>query len=136
MRTRHGDTLELPPRARMTPQRRAVLDAIAGFPGHFTAKQVYDRARRRDARLGMATVYRTLELLRSQGLVRPLPGSDAPVFIRCHRGHHHHLICLTCGSVQDTDLYAAPAAAELERRHGFRAESHELDIYGACRECA
>ncbi len=127
---------ELPPRARLTPQRRAILEAIASSSGSFTVVELYDRARRAHPRLGLATTYRTVELLRRSGSVRPLPGDDRPAYVRCHPGHHHHLVCLACGSVEETELCAAPSAEVLKRRHGFAAEAHEVDIYGLCRRCA
>lgn len=128
--------LALPPRARLTPQRRALLDAIAGWHGAFTVVELYDRARRAEPRLGLATAYRTVDLLRRSGSLRPLPGEGRPTYVRCHPGHHHHLVCLSCGSVEETELCAAPPAAELKRRHGFAAEAHEVDIYGTCERCA
>jgi len=128
--------LSLPARARLTPQRRAVLDALEHWEGSFTVVELYDRARRAYPGLALATTYRTVDLLRRAGSVRPLPGRDRPAYIRCHRGHHHHLICLSCGSVQETDLCGAPEAAELKRRHGFSEASHEVDIYGICAGCA
>lgn len=127
--------LTLPGRARLTPQRRAVLETIEGWDGSFTVVELYDRARRAYPRLALATTYRTVELLRRAGGVRPLPG-DRPTYVRCHAGHHHHLICLVCGAVEETELCAAPGPGELKRRHGFAAESHEVDIYGTCRKCA
>ena len=132
----HRPELTLPPRARVTPQRRAVLDAIAGWSGSFTVVELYDRARRAEPRLGLATVYRTVELLRRSGSVRPLPSDGRPTYIRCHPGHHHHLVCLSCGRVEETELCGAPPAAELKQRHGFAAEAHEVDIYGTCARCA
>ena len=128
--------LSLPARTRMTRQRRAVLDAIAGHDGSFTVVELYDRARRAEPSLGLATVYRTVDLLRRNGSLRPLPGEGRPAYMRCHPGHHHHLVCLNCGAVEETELCAAPSAAELERRHGFRADSHDVDIYGTCARCA
>ena len=127
--------LALPPRARLTPQRRAVLEAITAQQGRFTVVEVYDAARRTHPRLGLATVYRTVELLRRDGFVRPLAGEGRPTYVRCHPGHHHHLVCLVCGSVQETDLCAAPPPGELERRYGFAAEGHEVDFYGTCARC-
>ena len=127
--------LALPGRARLTPQRRAVLDAIEGWNGSFTVVEVYDRARRAYPRLALATTYRTVDLLRRTGSVRPLPGEDRAAYIRCHAGHHHHLICLACGAVEETELCAAPRPSELKRRYGFAAESHEVDIYGTCARC-
>jgi Fur family ferric uptake transcriptional regulator len=120
----------------MTRQRRAVLDAIATRRGSFTAVEIYDRARAREPALGLATVYRTVELLRRTGSLRSLAGEGRSVYVRCHPGHHHHLVCLSCGAVEDTELCAAPSVAELRREHGFEAEAHELDIYGTCSRCA
>jgi Fur family ferric uptake transcriptional regulator len=118
----------------MTPQRRAVAEAVATFPGRFTVVDLHDRARSRRPSLGLATTYRTLELLREAGAVRALAG-ETGAYIRCRPGHHHHLVCLGCGSVEETELCGAPAADELRLRHGFQAESHELDIYGLCVDC-
>lgn len=123
---------ELPGDVRLTPQRRAVLDAVDGLDGAFTVVEVFERARRREPSLGLATVYRTIDLLRDAGFVRPLAGA----YVRCHEGHHHHLVCTSCGSVEETELCGAPSADVLRRRHGFRAESHELDVYGRCARCA
>ncbi len=126
--------LELPARARSTPQRRAVLEAIERQRRTFTVVDVYDRARKHAPGLGLATVYRTVELLRRSGVVRRLPGDEA-TYVRCRPGHHHHLVCLSCGSVEETELCAAPPAAEIEQKHGFAAQTHELDIYGTCAAC-
>lgn len=128
--------LELPADVRVTPQRSAVLGAIESTAGSFTAVDVYDRARKTFPALGLATVYRTLDLLRGAGLVRALAGAEGAVYVRCHPGHHHHLVCVSCGSVEETELCGAPAPSVLKRRHGFRAETHELDVYGTCARCA
>ena len=126
----------LPAGARMTRQRRAVLDAISTRGGRFTIVEIYDEARAHEPALGLATVYRTVELLKQTGALRPLPGDERPVYVRCHPGHHHHLVCVSCGAVEETELCAAPSAAELKQRHGFEAEAHEVDIYGTCARCA
>jgi Fur family ferric uptake transcriptional regulator len=115
-----------------------ILDAVAEWPGSFTVVELYDRVRRRRPRTGLATVYRTVELLRRSGSVRPLRGdtADRAAYVRCHPTHHHHLVCLSCGAVEETELCAAPPAAELRRRHGFAAEAHDVDFYGTCARCA
>jgi Fur family ferric uptake transcriptional regulator len=127
--------LKLPARTRLTPQRRAVLDAIESSGGPFTAVELFERARRSQPSLGLATTYRTLELLRKTGSLHALSGDARPAYVRCSPEHHHHLVCLSCGSVEDTDLCATPSQQALTRKHGFRAESHELEIYGTCRNC-
>jgi Fur family transcriptional regulator, ferric uptake regulator len=128
--------LSLPAHTRLTPQRLAVLDLIADRKGSFTAVEIFQAARRKKPRLGLATVYRTVDLLRRTGSVRPLAGDARPAYVRCEPGHHHHLVCLACGAVEETDLCGAPSPAELKRRYGFRAETHELDVYGTCARCA
>jgi Fur family ferric uptake transcriptional regulator len=128
--------LALPSRTRLTPQRRALLDLIAERDGSFTAADLFQAARRRNPRLGFATVYRTVDLLRRTGSVRPLAGDARPAYVRCEPGHHHHLVCLACGGVEETDLCGAPSSNELERRYGFHATAHELDIFGTCARCA
>jgi len=128
--------LTLPHRTRMTASRRAVVDAVAAAEGSFTVVEIFDDARKAHPALGLATTYRTIELLRRAGSVHPLPGAGRAAYVRCRPEHHHHLVCVTCGSVEETELCAAPSDAELRRRHGFRAQGHELDIYGVCKRCA
>jgi Fur family ferric uptake transcriptional regulator len=128
--------LAFPASARVTPQRRAVLDAVAACPGAFTAVELYDESRRAEPGLGLATVYRTLELLRAAGSIRQLAGAGEGAYVRCHPGHHHHLVCVSCGTVEETELCGAPSAAVLKRQHGFQPVTHELDVYGTCRRCA
>lgn len=127
--------LALPPRLRMTPARRAVVEAVAARRGAFTVMEVFDDARAAHPALGLATAYRTIELLRRSGAVHPLAGAGRAAYVRCAPGHHHHLVCVSCGAVEETELCAAPSDDELRRSHGFRAQSHELDIYGLCRRC-
>ncbi|MGZ8783259.1 MAG: Fur family transcriptional regulator [Gaiellaceae bacterium] len=126
----------LPDGVRATSQRLAVVRAIDETEGSFTVAELHDRARVIEPRLGLATTYRTVELLRANGGLHPLTGDGRPTYVRCRPEHHHHLVCTTCGGVEETELCAAPSDAELRRRHGFKPAAHELDIYGTCRRCA
>ena len=125
--------------SRTTAQRTALLGVIRAQRGAFSALDLFDGAREQAPRLGLATVYRALDRLEQEGVLRRLGGSagSADRFVVCDPSHHHHhLICTGCGSVEETELCAAPSESELQRRHGFRAAAHELDIYGTCRRCA
>jgi Fur family ferric uptake transcriptional regulator len=128
--------IDLPEGLRLTAQRRVLLELVDGWRGGFTVAHLHGRARDRDARIGLATTYRTLDVLRATGAVKQLTVGDRSVYVRCHEGHHHHLVCTSCGSVEDTELCAAPSEAELTQLHGFSPAGHELDIYGTCRRCA
>jgi Fur family ferric uptake transcriptional regulator len=124
----------LPDGVRLTPQRRAVAELVAAAEGSFTALELYARAR--GSGLGLATVYRTIELLQRAGSVRALNRDGATTYVRCAPDHHHHLVCISCGGVQETELCAAPPAAVLRRRYGFTPQTHEVEIYGTCADCA
>jgi Fur family ferric uptake transcriptional regulator len=126
----------LPKGVRVTAQRLAGARAVDESADAFTVQELHDRARRLEPRLGLATTYRTLELLRASGKVHALLAEGRSAYVRCKPEHHHHLVCTSCGRVEETELCAAPPDGELERRHGFRAAAHELDIYGTCRRCA
>ena len=126
----------LPDGVRPTAQRLAVVRAVGESVGSFTVADLHEQARRYESRLGLATTYRTIELLRASGGVHPLLGEGRPTYVRCRPDHHHHLVCTSCGGVEETELCAAPSDSELRRRHGFRPAAHELDIYGICRRCA
>lgn len=112
-----------------------MLAAIAAADDGFTLVELFDRARAAEPRLGLATVYRTVDLLRRTGSIRPLPTGGRPTYVRCHAGHHHHLVCTSCGGVEETPLCAAPSETEVRRKHGFVAEAHQVDIYGTCGRC-
>jgi Fur family ferric uptake transcriptional regulator len=112
------------------------LHLVEEWRGSFTVAELHARAREVQPRLGLATTYRTVELLRREGAVRPLLSEGTHAYVRCSPQHHHHLVCTSCGGVEETELCAAPAEAELRRLHGFRPTAHDLDIYGTCKRCA
>ena len=93
------------------------------------------RAQRAHPQLGLATTYRTSSCSARQAPCDCYRLAE-PAYIRCHPGHHHHLVCLDCGDVQETELCAAPPAELLRARYGFVPETHDLDIYGHCARCA
>lgn len=128
--------LSLPNGVRATAQRGAILGLVETWQGGFTVAELHARARALNPRLGLATTYRTIELLRRAGAVRPVLTGSMHAYVRCSPSHHHHLVCTTCGGVEDTELCAAPTEAELRRLHGFHPMAHDLDIYGTCRRCA
>lgn len=129
-------TSSVPDGIRNTAQRRAIVGLVEAWDGSFTVADLHERARALSPRLGLATTYRTVELLRRAGHLHPLHADGRPAYVRCRPSHHHHLVCTSCGGVEETELCAVPSDAELRRRHGFLPTTHELDIYGTCRKCA
>lgn len=122
---------------RVTPQRVAIASALAQTGKETSALELYERVRKKHAYIGRATVFRSLDMLVNAGLAQRLerPG-HVSAYIWCVSGHHHHLICTTCRTVEDLDEGAvAPLAEAIAREHGFRVDHATLDFYGECRTC-
>jgi Fur family ferric uptake transcriptional regulator len=119
--------------AKSTRQRRLLGELVEAQQHAFTAEELWGAARDAGAPVSLATVYRTLALLESEERLRRL---DRGRFIACEPGHHHHLVCVSCGAVEETELCTAPPAKEVQRRHGFVVQHHEADLYGVCGKCA
>ena len=118
---------------RSTSPRRAVVNAIAGQNKHFTAEELREQL----PGVGRATIFRSLRLLvESDVLCRVLLEDGDLHYQLSHRGHHHHLLCVECGSSQDLlgcdieDLLKTVSAA-----HNFQLSGHWLEVYGRCHDC-
>lgn len=124
--------------ARNTRQRSAVATLLSEVEGFHSAQELHAMLRDRGERVGLTTVYRTLQALADAGdidVMRP-PGGEQ-LFRRCSNGHHHHLVCRTCGRTVEV---AGPAveswADRVAAQHGFVDVSHTLEIFGTCQGCA
>jgi Fur family ferric uptake transcriptional regulator len=122
---------------RVTPQRLFVLEALAAHGAHMTAEEVMRWAAPHAPGLNLATVYRTLELLVSLGLVAQTDlGGEATMFELVGEAPHHHLVCERCGAViQMEDSVFQSLRAEVLRRYGFDTRSRHIALFGLCREC-
>ncbi len=122
---------------RLTVPRRTVAGLVAARAGHFTAADLVDDARRQHLGIGRATVFRTLDLFVTHGLVErvDLPDGDH-AYVACEPVHHHHAICTRCGrSLDVSDHGLGEVLGEIARRSGFHATAHRLEIFGLCAAC-
>lgn len=122
---------------RMTPQRRLVVDILSQAEGHLDATDIYERGRRRDARLSLATVYRTLSILKEAGVVRELHLDDEHHHYELDdQDKHSHLICLSCGRVIEVDSAAFVEAAQaVGQAHDFEIATAHVELTGYCADC-
>ncbi|HTF10466.1 MAG TPA: transcriptional repressor [Asanoa sp.] len=120
---------------RMTPQRQLVLDALLEL-GHATPEQVCQRVQRSTPSLNITTVYRTLELLESLGIVRHTHlGHGAPSY-SVHEHEHVHLVCHRCGQVIEAPReLMEPLRGTLRTEYGFVVDVSHLALSGHCRDC-
>ena len=122
---------------RRTRQRAAVQDVLAELHEFRTAQQIHDELRKRGDSIGLTTVYRTLQSLSEAGELDALRNAEGETaYRRCSDGHHHHLVCRSCGRTVEVsgpavERWANAVAAE----HGFREVSHDLEIFGTCGSC-
>ncbi len=120
---------------RLTGPRRVIIAALRDAGRYCTASQLYERLRGRS--VGLASVYRTLELLADLGLAeRRAEAGGEGSFLYCSPRHHHHVVCTGCGTVREID--ACPGddlARAVERETDFRIDRHKLDFYGVCAGC-
>jgi Fur family ferric uptake transcriptional regulator len=122
---------------RPTPQRVGVLAELMHERDDVTAQELHKRMGAHGARIGLATVYRTLALLRERGVVDALAHHPGELCYRvCGADHHHHLVCSSCHRVVELadcslDSWLDDAAA----RHGFVPTGHRLEVTGLCPTC-
>jgi Fur family transcriptional regulator, ferric uptake regulator len=122
---------------RPTPQRLDVLAELMGEPDDLTAQDLHERLRGRGARLGLATVYRTLNALADEGVIDALSHRQGELCYRwCGDEHHHHLVCASCHRVVElADCELDPWLQRVSAQHGFVATGHRLEVAGLCAEC-
>ncbi len=123
---------------RLTPQRHAVLKAIASSNGHLTPDAILERARSLRSDISRVSVYRTLDLLGQLNLVCRVHAPDGCRSYMMTRptGHHHHLVCTGCGRTVDfVDCTLTELEGRLSSETGFRTTGHILEVYGVCPTC-
>jgi Fur family ferric uptake transcriptional regulator len=122
---------------RSTRQRAAVAAALDDADDFLSAQQLHDLLRLRGEKVGLTTVYRTIQAMADAGEVDPLITDDGETrYRKCSPTHHHHLVCRNCGATVEIAGPAVESWAEaVAREHGFTDVHHTLEVFGLCREC-
>jgi Fur family ferric uptake transcriptional regulator len=122
---------------RRTRQRAAVDEILHDLAEFRTAQQIHDELRHKGDRIGLTTVYRTLQSMVDAGELDALrTGEGETAYRRCSGGHHHHLVCRVCGRTVEVSGPAVEKwASAVADQHGFREVSHDLEIFGTCSSC-
>jgi len=122
---------------RPTRQRLAVAEVLASFDDFRSAQDIHDLLGRRGERVGLATVYRTLQSFADAGELDVLRTEEGEaIYRRCSTTHHHHLVCRRCGATVEVEgpaveRWTNAVAAE----HGYSDLSHTLELFGICPAC-
>jgi Fur family ferric uptake transcriptional regulator len=120
--------------------RRAVIELLGRQQCCLTAQEIFDKLRAEGRRVGIASVYRTLEQLSRDGFVQRIDlGSGTARFEPLHAGgqHHHHVVCEDCGRVEAfADDELERALHKVEGRTGYAVAGHDVVLRGVCASCS
>ncbi len=130
---------------RPTAARELVFSVMESTPEHLSAEEVLSEVRKAEPGIGLTTVYRSLELLHRNGLVRKFDFGDGRAVFELNdtlsgKGPHQHLLCRRCGRVQDLtgclgETLPGSMKECIDREHQFTAEEAVIRIYGLCSDC-
>jgi Fe2+ or Zn2+ uptake regulation protein len=122
---------------RVTPQRLMVARVMSDLDRHATAEVVFDEVSRRMPGVSLPTVYATLDLLETLGLIHRVATERGAVIYDPRTDGHHHLVCRQCGAITDI---AAPVDADplltQARSQGFAPDHAQVVVRGLCADCA
>ncbi len=127
---------------KLTPQRRSILDEIIKNEGsHLTTEEIYDLVKVNCPEIGLATVYRTVQLLEEMGVLYKLDLDDGcSRYELCDEDEshqHHHLICQNCGKVIEVEGDLLEELEQgIEKKYNFKIKNHSLKFYGICDNCS
>lgn len=128
---------------KLTHQRRIVLEVIINSQGnHLTIEELYELVKKQYPEIGLATVYRTIQLLEEMGIILRLEldhhGIARYELVNEEENHqHHHLICNNCKKVIEVEEdHLDGLETEIEKKYNFKIENHSVKFYGLCSECS
>lgn len=134
---------------RLTEGRQLVLNVLDEHKNqHLTVEEIYMNAYEANPSIGMATIYRTMDLLVKHGIAQKFEFGEGKARYELvprpgQPGHHHHLICKKCKRIinyddfmQEEKDFLGQVEEDLSRKYNFEIEDHLIQFYGFCRDCA
>lgn len=122
-----------------TKQREVLLQTLYNNSEHFTPEQLYLYIKERypGLNVGIATVYRSLNLLEESGMVTSISfGAQGKKFELANKPHHDHMICRQCGVIVEfEDQIIEKRQLAIAKEHSFKLTGHIMQLYGVCGEC-
>lgn len=117
--------------------RRDIVEVFLASDGHYTAQELFQQVKQKNASVGFATVYRTLKLLEECGLARTMDYGDGTLRYEPNRFQHHHVICTACNRTVE---FLSPELEDLLRKvqedHQFTPQMHAVRILSVCTDCS
>lgn len=126
---------------KLTNQRQIIYGVFLDSKGkHLSPEEIYDIVKDKYPDIGLATVYRTLQLLEDLGIVYRLNFNDGCNRYELNKGskdhHHHHLVCLKCGKIEEVELdLLDELESRIETESEFKIVDHNVKFFGYCKDC-
>jgi len=121
---------------KLTPQRRVIFEVLESSDKHMSAEEIHKRVKERYPRAGLATTYRTLDLLKELGLVTNINLGEEHKHYELAGKCHYHLVCLRCGDVIEFGSnFFGKIEKGLSKDHGFEVTDQNVEFHGYCSKC-
>ena len=121
---------------RLTSQRQIIQEEIAKLKSNPTATDVYDMVRKRLPRIGLGTVYRNLELMAENGMIRKIEVGGTAKRFEAITNPHYHIRCSRCGKVDDIDVEINDDLVKEAAKHClYQIMGHRVEFTGVCPDC-
>ena len=119
---------------KVTRQRQCIFEILYANPAHSTAEAIYVIAKRRMPSISLKTAYEILHSLAALGQIHQIDLGTGSTHFDTDIHHHHHLVCSTCGRIENIDLDLGLLASTAAERHGFTLSHTEVIFRGLCRD--
>jgi Fur family ferric uptake transcriptional regulator len=121
---------------RSTKQRKAVAEVLATISKFSSAQEVHSILISRGEKVGLATVYRTLQALAETGAIDVLRNDGEALYRACSNDHHHHLVCTGCNKTTEISAPEVEIWTEkIAREQGYLISGHTIEVFGLCKNC-
>ena len=123
---------------RHTNQRQAVWDEIKSSDDHRDAEEIYSALRKNELNVSRATVYRTIDVLHKNNLIRKIELGDSPAKYenKVNSDHHDHIICVQCGRIEEyVDEIIERRQDKIVKDLGFKMIRHIHQLFVVCTDC-
>ncbi len=119
-----------------TQQRDVIVDQFLRTSGHLSIDELLSKVRRKNSKIGYATVYRTLKLLAESGIAIERHFGEGQTKYEINGDHHDHLICTRCNTIVEfEDEQIESLQDTIAERYGFVLTRHRHELYGLCKKC-
>lgn len=121
---------------KLTKQRQEILDLIQDSSGHMTADQIHSKLKEQNVTIGIATVYRNLNVLYDEKLINRVRHPELGYIYDKNVHDHYHFRCVRCNKIQDVSIeYQDQLHKIVEEELNCQVNTHDINFEGICREC-